>query len=229
MCVSVSGRCFTSQFLFNQSANRGKCIHPCRRYYDVKDPENNKLRVKNNYVFSAKDLCTLPFINKLKKAGITSFKIEGRNKEPEYVDMVVKTYRKALDKKLTKKQIQESLKELKKVYNKGFSSGFYLGIPTSDDFALHEHSSASQSKQFIGKITHFYSKINVGLLKLNSGNLKIGDEIIIIGKTTGVLKHVIESMQIKKTSVKKIEKGQEAGIELPFCRKGDEVYKVVKK
>jgi putative protease len=118
MCVSVSGRCFTSQFLFCESANRGACLHPCRRAYYVRDSEGNELKVENNYIFSAKDLCTLPFINKLKNAGITAFKIEGRNKEPEYVDKVVKVYRKALDKNLTKKEIEKSLNELNKVYNK---------------------------------------------------------------------------------------------------------------
>jgi putative protease len=229
MCVSISGRCLTSQFLFNESANRGKCIHPCRRFYYVKDKEGNELKINNNYILSAKDLCTLPFIEKLKKAGITAFKIEGRNKEPEYVDKVVRIYRKALDKKLTKKEIQESLEELNKVYNKGFSSGFYLKMPTSDDFSKSEDSSAAQSKQFIAKIKHYYPKIQVGLLKLNTGSLKTGDEIMIIGKTTGVLKHKIESMQINHKPIEKAVKGDEIGIKLPFCRKNDELYKIVKK
>src|SRR3989338_9403245 len=103
MCLSISGRCLMSQFLFNESANRGKCIHPCRRFYHVKDQEGNELKIDNHYILSAKDLCTLPFIEKLKKANISAFKIEGRNKEPEYVSSVVQVYRKALDKKLTEK------------------------------------------------------------------------------------------------------------------------------
>jgi len=229
MCISISGRCLTSQFLFNESANRGKCIHPCRRFYYVKDKEGNELKINNNYILSAKDLCTLPFIEKLKKAGITAFKIEGRNKEPEYVSSVVKVYRKALDKKLTNKEIQKGLNELNKVYNKGFSSGFYLKIPTSDDFSKSEDSSAKQSKQFIGKIKHYYPKINVGLLKLNTGILKIGEEIMIIGKITGVLKHKIISMQMNHKPIEKAVKGDEIGIKIPFCRKNDELYKVVKK
>ena len=229
MCISISGRCLTSQFLFNESANRGKCIHPCRRTYHVKDNEGNELKVENNYIFSAKDLCTLPFIEKLKKAGISAFKIEGRNKEPEYVDCVVRVYKKALDKKLTKEEIQKGLEELNKVYNKGFSSGFYLKMPTSDDFSKSEDSSAIQSKHFIGKIKHYYPKINVAVLKLNNGPLKTGDEIMIIGKTTGIVKAKVESMEISHNSVIRAEKGQNVGIKLPFCRKGDELYKIVKK
>ena len=228
MCLSVSGRCLMSQFLFNQSANRGKCIHPCRRFYNIKDNEGNELKVENNYVLSAKDLCTLPFIEKLKKANISAFKIEGRNKEPEYVDTVVRVYRKALDKKLTNKEIQESLEDLNKVYNKGFSSGFYLKIPTGD-FSNLENSSSTQSKQFIGKINHYYPKISVGLLKLNTGNLKIGDEIMIIGKTTGVVKAKIEDMEINHKKIIEAKKGQDVGVKLPLCRKNDELYKIVKK
>jgi len=229
MCVSVSGRCLISQFAFNQSANRGKCLQPCRRPYTIKDNQGKALKITNNFVLSPKDLCTLHFIEKLKKAGIKSFKIEGRNKEPEYVDTVVNVYKKALNKKLTKKEIESSLKELKKVYNKGFSSGFYLGLPTSDDFSKVEHSSATQSKKFIGKIEHYYPKIKVGLLKLNNGPLKIKDEILIIGKTTGLLHDKIKSMQIEHKEVKIVKKGEKVGIKLPKCRKGDEIYLVVRK
>lgn len=229
MCVSISGRCFTSQFLLNQSANRGECLHPCRRFYKVKDKEGNELKVDNHHIFSAKDLCTLPFIEKLKKANISAFKIEGRNKEPEYVNTVTRVYRKAIDKRLTKKEIIVGINELKKVYNKGFSSGFVLKTPTSDDFSKSEHSSATQSKKFIGKITHYYPKLGVASLYLNAGTLKLEDNIFIIGKTTGIIKHKIISMQINKKIVRKVKKSQDVAIKLPLCRKGDEVYKIVKK
>lgn len=207
----------------------GACIQPCRRPYKVKDKEGNELKIDNHHIFSAKDLCALPFIDKLKKANISSFKIEGRNKEPEYVDTVTKVYRKAIDEKLTKQKIKAGIEELKKVYNKGFSSGFLLKTPTSDDFSKVEHNSATQSKKFIGKITHYYPKLKVGLLKLNAGTLKLEDNIFIIGKTTGLLKHKITSMEIKNKQVKQVKKSQDVAIKLPKCRKGDEVYKVVKK
>lgn len=228
MCVSVSGRCLTSQFLFNESANRGKCLHPCRREYIVKDKEGNELKVDNNFIFSAKDLCTLPFIEKIKKSGVKSLKIEGRNKDPAYISTVTRVYRNALDNKLTKDKINESLNDLKRVYNKGFSSGFYLGTPTSDDFSKIENSSGTEKKEFIGKITHYYDKLNVGLLKLNSGKLKIGTEIYIIGDKTGIIRHKISSMQINHKDIKEANKGVEIGIKLPLCRKNDEVYKIIK-
>jgi len=234
MCVSVSGRCFTSQFLFNQSANRGKCIQPCRRpykVYHIKDNQEQELKITNHHIMSAKDLCTLPFIDKLKKANITSFKIEGRNREPEYIDTVVRVYKKALNKKskLTKPEIKQAMQELNKAYNKGFSSGFLIKSPTSDDFSSVENSKATQKKKFIGKINHYYKKISVGKLKLNNGPLHIDDDILIIGKTTGLIRHKVKSMEIKNKPIKTAKKTQEIAIQLPLCRKGDEVYKIIKK
>tara|TARA_Y100000310_G_scaffold162257_1_gene162263 strand:- start:14965 stop:16155 length:1191 start_codon:yes stop_codon:yes gene_type:complete len=231
MCVSVSGRCFMSQFLFNQSANRGKCLQPCRRPYTIKDNQGKELRITNHHILSAKDLCAFPFIDKLKKANITSFKIEGRNREPEYIDTVVRVYKYALNKKqkLTKQEIKQGIEGLSKVYTKGFSSGFLLKTPTSDDFSNAENSKATQKKKFIGKINHYYSKIGVAQLKLNNGPLKIGDNILIISKTTGLIRHKIQSMEIKNKPIKQARKGQEIAIQLPKCRKGDELYKIIKK
>jgi putative protease len=228
MCVAESGRCFTSQFLFGKSANRGECMHPCRRQYSVKDEEGNELRVENNQIFSAKDLCTLPFIEEMKKAGIKSFKIEGRNRDARYVDKVVSIYRKALDKKLSEQEIEESLKELEKIYNKGYSSGFYLKIPTADDFSKIQSNASVEKKHFIGKINHYFDKVEVAAIKLVS-NLKLGDEIVIIGNTTGIVHSKINSMEIRNKPVKNAGKGDEVGIKLPFVRKHDEVYVIIKK
>ena len=224
MCVAVSGRCFTSQFLFGKSANRGQCIHPCRRSYIVKDKqEGYELELNNDKVMSAKDLCTLPFIEKMKKAGIVSFKIEGRNRDPRYVDVVTRVYRKALDEHLTPEKIKQGIELLKKVYNRQFSSGFYIKMPTADDFSTVEHSASKVMKHFIGKITHYYDKLGVATIKLVS-ELKIGDKLVIIGKTTGVERAQVEHLEIKNKAVKKAIKGQEVGIKLPRVRKNDEVY-----
>lgn len=227
MCVAVSGRCFTSQFLFNKSANRGECLHPCRRSYIVKDDEGNELKIDNSRILSAKDLCTLPFIEKMKKAGIKSFKIEGRNRDARYVDAVVRIYRKALDKKLTKKEISEGIKELERIYNKGYSSGFYFKTPTSDDFAKIEHSASQEKKHFVGKVIHYFDNVGVAAIRLVS-ELKVGDKIAVIGNTTGIVHSEIKSIQINKKSVKKARKGNEVGIKIPKVRNNDEVY-VIKK
>ena len=228
MCLAISGRCLMSQFLFDKSANRGECIHPCRRSYTVKDTqEGYELEIENNHVLSAKDLFTLPFIEELKKSGVTCFKIEGRNRDPRYIDTIVRVYRKALDKKLSQKETEELTEELKKVYNKGFSSGFYLGKPTPKDFSNIEHSSATEKKQFVGKISHYYPKIGVATIKLVS-NIQVGNKIIVIGKTTGITNSKIERIEIKNAPVNKASKGQEIGIKIPLVRKNEEVYKILK-
>jgi len=228
MCVAISGRCFTSQFLFNKSANRGECLHPCRRTYTVKDDEGNELKVENSRILSAKDLCTLPFIEKMKKAGIKAFKIEGRNRDARYVDTVVRIYRKALDKKLSEKEIEEGTKELEKIYNKGYSSGFYIKMPTADDFARTEHNASNEKKHFIGKVTHYFPHVNVAAVKLVS-ELKVGDEIVIIGKTTGIVYSKIDSLEINREPIKKAKKGNEVGVQTPkLVRKNDNVYLIKK-
>jgi putative protease len=224
MCVAVSGRCFTSQFLFGKSANRGQCLHPCRRSYIIKDKqEGYELELKNDKVMSAKDLCTLPFIEQMKKAGITSFKIEGRNRDPRYVDAVVRAYRKAIDNKLSKQEIDNEVENLKQVYNREFSSGFFLKLPTSDDFATVEHSASSEYKHFVGKITHYFDKIQVATIKLVS-DLKVGDKISVIGKTTGIIYSDVKSLEMKKRPIHIAKKGEEVGIQIPKVKKDDEVY-----
>ncbi len=231
MCVAVSGRCFMSQELFGRSANRGMCTQVCRRTYKVSDNEGRELKINRGTVMSAKDLCALPFLNKLKDAGIISFKIEGRNRDARYVKTVVQEYRKAIDKKLSKEEIKDSIEELKKVYTKGFSSGFYLGTPTNDDFSDVENSNATTRKEFVGLVNHYYSKAGVGEIIIQSGTLNVGDEIAIIGNTTGIKSLNIESIEINKKKISKAKKGQEVGIKIPKgtrVRKNDEVYKIVK-
>lgn len=229
MCVSESGRCFTSQFLFKRSANRGDCLQPCRRAYRIIDEDGNELKICDNLVMSAKDLCTLPFIEKLKEAGVKAFKIEGRNREPEYVDVTCRVYRKALDKELSESEIKEGLEELKKVYNRGFSSGFFIGIPTNDDFSKTQHSSATQRKEFIGNVYHYFSEAQVAAIRIASGKLRLGDELLVIGDKTGLIRHKIETMEINRHSIKEAKKGQEIGIKIPGAKKGDKVYLIVKK
>ncbi|MBT3398059.1 U32 family peptidase [archaeon] len=229
MCVSVSGRCFTSQFIHGISANRGQCAQPCRRAWEVKDDQGNKLKLQNNRVMSAKDLCTLPFIDKMKKAGITTFKIEGRNRSPEYVSTVVKEYKKALDKKPSHKEIVESINSLKKVYHRGFSSGFFFKMPTNDDFSFSEHGEQEEYKERVARIERYWPKAEAASVKMLSGKLKVGDEVYIISEDAPIKRLTIESMEIKNKPVKQAIKGQDVGIKLPKCHRRDEIFLIKKK
>jgi putative protease len=234
MCVSVSGRCFTSQFLFGKSANRGQCLHPCRRAYKVSElnhPEN-ELILQNNRVMSAKDLCTLPFIEKMKNSGIKTFKIEGRNRSPEYVYNVTKAYRKALDNKLSQEQIKNLINELKKVYNRGFSTGFYFKTPTNDDFSASENGEQTEKKQYVGRIEKHWPKPNSYSLKVHANTISQGDEVYIQGSDSGLTKTKVQSMEFKEKQIKIAKKGGEVGIKFTskkILKRGDEVYLIKKK
>jgi len=227
MCAAISGRCFTSQFLFSKSANRGECLQPCRREYTITDEEGNKLKLGNNYILSPKDLCALPFIDKLIKAGINAFKIEGRNRSPEYVKTTTEVYREAIDNKNFNKS--KLLKKLKTVYNRDFSSGFFLGLPTAKDFTDAYGGKATERKIYIGFVKNFYKKPNVAEIKLEAGKLKLGNIIMIQGNKTGVIKEKISSMEILHKKVKAAKKGQRIGIKLTNqARPNDKVYLLTK-
>jgi putative protease len=215
--------------LHNRSANRGLCKQPCRKEYKIIDEEGNELKLKNNFVMSAKDLCTLPFFEKLKKAGIKAFKIEGRNRDVDYVDKVTRVYREAIDKRLTEERKEELMNELKKVYNRKFSSGFYIKSPTNDDFTNIRGSNSTEKKKIIGKVTNYLSNKKVVILKIFTDEIKIGDEILIEGNKTGLVGIKIESMQQNHKNVNKAEKGQLVAI---LCeenvRENDSVFKIIK-
>lgn len=227
MCVAVSGRCFTSQFLHNLSANRGECAHPCRRSWIVRDDSGKELKLENNRVMSAKDLCVLPFIDKLKKAGVKSFKIEGRNRSPEYVYTVTKVYRKALDNKLSKEEVKEGLEELKNVYNRGFSSGFYLGLPTKEDFSDSENGEQKERKIYLGRVEKFWPRAGVVSVKVHNSKISLNDEVYLIGKDSGVKRFKVESLEIENKKVSSAKKGFEVALKIPIgvkAKKNDEIF-----
>ncbi|KAA3631104.1 MAG: U32 family peptidase [Calditrichaeota bacterium] len=228
MCVAISGRCFMSQFTSEKSANRGECHQNCRRSYTITDSSGNELELENSRVMSAKDLCTLHLIPLMKKAGVTSYKIEGRGRDPRYVDTVTRAYRKALDEDLTEEEIKELIFELKKVFNRSFSNGFYLGEPSAEDFSKAENNEATEIKTYIGKIINYYSKPQVASIQLVA-DLRIGDEIVIIGNKTGIERITVSSMQKEHSEVSSASKGDEIGIQIDNVRRNDEVYLIQQK
>ncbi|HED37531.1 MAG TPA: U32 family peptidase [Ignavibacteria bacterium] len=235
MCIAVSGRCFMSHELFDKSANRGECIQPCRREYEIKDTQTgNEMILGEDYVMSPKDLCCIEFIDELIEAGIDSLKIEGRKRSPEYVAVVVSTYRKAIDlyfeEKLTDELKKEFLEDLSKVYNRGFSSGFYFKTPSTEEFTDGYGNQAVVKKTYVGKVLNYFKKQNVGFVKIETGNLSLNDKVYIIGETTGVVELNIESIFSDDEKVNKASKGEE--ITFPcaeLIRPRDKVYKIVSK
>jgi len=232
MCIAVSGRCFMSHHLFGQSANRGECVQPCRREYEVYDSATDKsFLIGDDYVLSPKDLCTIDFIDKLIEAGIDSFKIEGRKRSPEYVAKAVSVYRKAIDlyfeKKLTPAEKKEFLKELETVYNRGFSTGFYFGTPASEDYAGVDGTKATTRKVYVGKVLNYFKKPKAAHILLESGKVNLNDRILIIGETTGLVELTLDDLIINDKSSHSAKKGDEVTLVTPeLVRRNDKVYLV---
>ncbi len=232
MCVAVSGRCFMSHEIFGQSANRGECVQPCRREYKIYDgTKDTSLRLGEDYVMSAKDLCTIEFIDQLIESGINSFKIEGRKRSPEYVAKVVSVYRRAIDfyfeNKLTDDVKQKFLAELTSVYNRGFSSGFYFNKPDGKDIINVHGSVATTRKEYVGKVLNYYKTPQIVHVAIETGGLKVGDNLLFIGETTGVIESTVVKILNEEVEVSEAQKGDKVTFNCEsLVRPRDKVYLV---
>ncbi|MDP3148372.1 MAG: U32 family peptidase [Ignavibacteria bacterium] len=230
MCVAVSGRCFMSHEIFRQSANRGECVQPCRREYEIYDgTKDASLLLGEDYVMSAKDLCTIEFLDKLIESGINSFKIEGRKRSPEYVAKVVSVYRQAIDlyfeKKLTDEVKQKFLTELTSVYNRGFSSGFYFDKPDGKDIINVHGSVATTRKEYVGKVLNYYKTPQIVHVAIETGNLKVGDNVLFIGESTGVIESTVVKILNEEVEVNEAQKGDKVTFNCAsLVRTRDKVY-----
>ena len=231
LCVAISGKCYMSLATYNTSANRGKCLQPCRRQYQVTDIETQKqLNIKNKFVMSPSDLCTIRILPKLIKAGIQIFKIEGRARSPEYVYTVTKVYKQAIQtKNPTKQQVEQWEKELGKVYNRGFwHNGYYMGEKVNE-WSQSYGSKAKEKKILLGKVINYYKKAKIAHIKIESNQLKVNDTILITGPTTGIIKTKVKQMHHNKQSIKQAKKPSDITIKTNLVRKNDKVYKLIKR
>ena len=200
LCIGISGRCSMSLYNENSSANRGACRQMCRRRYKVTDLETNKEMVLDNeFVMSPKDICTIGFLKDFLDAGISSLKIEGRGRSPEYVARVIRAYHQAIDSinnnTYTLKKVRAWEKELKTVYNRGMSDGYYLGKPLHE-WSASGNSQATEKKLFAGVVTHYFSKAKIAEIELQAYGIKIGDNFSITGPNTGVIFGKIKKLRL---------------------------------
>jgi len=229
LCMAVSGKCYLSLHENNASANRGACFQTCRKGYEVTEKETGyRLEIDNEYIMSPKDLCTLPFLDRIIKAGVSVLKIEGRARGPEYVKKVVETYNKALDSifddSFSEPLIESWTTELKTVFNRGFWDGYYLGKRLGEWSGIYG-SKATKRKKYIGKCTNFFSKLSVAEITLEAGELPNGSEILFIGETTGVVEQIIKEIRVDLEITEKAIKGEKCSIPVTdTVRRGDKVY-----
>ena len=238
MCVSISGRCFLSGSTAGKSANRGQCTQPCRRSYQINGTDGDvAFRMGDSYLLSPQDLCTLPFIEQLLEAGVNSLKIEGRGRAPEYVSTVTAAYRRAVDFYFANRRrpgFKADFQELKDglmrglegVYHRGLAPGFYLGRPV-DQWTGAPNSQAATKKLHVGEVVKFYRKAGAAEIRVCDSGFALGDELLIQGPTTGVLRVAVASIQIEHAAVPRAQRGQSVAVQLDTpVRPGDRVYRV---
>lgn len=232
LCMAISGKCYLSLHEFNKSANRGACYQTCRRAYTVKDKETGyELEVDNEYIMSPKDLKTIDFLDKILDAGVRVLKIEGRARSAEYVKTVVSAYDAAIsaiaDGNFTPENIEKWNEELKSVFNRGFWDGYYQGQKIGE-WADNYGSESTKIKHYIGKGMNYFDKIKVADFLVESGELNVGDEILIIGPTTGVVEHTISEMRVNDKLVSTATKGSRCSFKInALVRRRDKLYKLV--
>ncbi len=232
MCMAISGKCYMSLHEKGFSANRGQCLQICRRSYTATDNETGReLEFDNQYIMSPKDMCTIGFIDKIIGAGATVLKIEGRGRSPEYVKIVTACYRQAVEACLDgtyNEELTASLTEkLATVYNRGFWDGYYLGkemIELNDRYG----SSATKKKVYIGKVMNYYAKVNAAELQVENDTLSSGDEVVIIGPTTGALEMAMPVIRLEEMDVATASAGDRISFySAETVRKSDKLYKLV--
>ncbi|MBQ0115209.1 MAG: U32 family peptidase [Bacteroidales bacterium] len=216
LCMAVSGKCYLSLHEAGTSANRGACRQICRRSYTVTDRETgDSLDIDNKYIMSPKDLKTIHFLNKMVDAGVRVFKIEGRARGPEYVRTVVSCYHEALnsliDGTYSEEKVAQWDERLARVFNRGFWNGYYLGQRLGE-WTMKYGSSATRVKVYAAKGIRYFSNLGVAEFLVEAGEVKVGDEIVITGPTTGAVMLTLTEIRVDLKPVDRAVKGEHFSI-----------------
>lgn len=187
MCIAYSGRCLLSNYFTGRDANLGACTHSCRwKYHVVEETRPGEyLPIEENergtYIFNSKDLCMIEYIPELVKAGINSFKVEGRMKTALYVATVARTYRKAIDDffedpSLYEKNKAQYMEEIKKGVNRQFTTGFFFDKPSYED-QIYDHNTYEKAYTYLGTILEEKDGLNMLVQK---NKFSLGEELEVI-------------------------------------------------
>lgn len=232
LCMAVSGKCYLSLHSNFSSANRGACVQNCRRSYVVMDKDEGiEFEVDNEYIMSASDLCTIDFLDKVIAAGVSVLKIEGRGRSADYVYTTTQCYREAIDSyydgTFTKEKVEDWKERLSTVFNRGFWGGYYLGRKMGE-WSDDPGSKATKRKVYIGKGMKYYEAAGIGEFLIEAQGVKIGDELLIMGPTTGVIETVMTQMRVDDEPAEQVKRG--VTITFPVSEKvrpSDKLYKLV--
>ena len=231
LCMAISGKCYMSLHNANRSANRGQCVQICRRSYTVTDNETgNQLEIDNKYIMSPKDLKTIRFIDKMMKAGVRVFKIEGRARGPEYVHTVVSCYKEAiasvLDGTFTEEKKDAWDERLATVFNRGFWDGYYQG-QTIGEWNKNYGSCATEKKVLVGKVVKYFSKLGVAEVAVEASEFGVGDKLLVTGNATGALWLTADEIRYDLKPVERALQRQRVSIPVPEkVRPNDKLYRI---
>ncbi|MCC7465127.1 MAG: U32 family peptidase [Saprospiraceae bacterium] len=232
LCMAISGKCYLSLHSNFASANRGACIQNCRKSYIVTDKDEGvEFEVDNEYIMSAKDLCTIDFLDKILDAGVSVLKIEGRGRSADYVYTVTKCYREAIDAwatgKITPELVADWKARLATVYNRGFWDGYYLGKKMGE-WSDAYGSKATTVKMYIGRGVKYFEKAAVGEFRLETSHLSLGDQIMITGPTTGYVEATVTELRVEDQPAQKVTRGDVFTLPLQEkIRPSDKLYKIL--
>lgn len=233
LCMAVSGKCYLSLHEMNASANRGACMQICRRAYTVHDKDSQiELDVENQYIMSPKDLKTIHFMNKMMDAGVRVFKLEGRARGPEYVRLVTECYKEAVkaycEGTFDEEKVAVWDERLRRVFNRGFWDGYYLGQRLGE-WSSKYGSGATRKKVYVARGIKYFSGIGVAEFEMESGSLRVGDEILVTGPTTGAVMQTVDEIRVDLKPVEETVKGERFSIKMSEkIRPSDRLYKMEK-
>ena len=233
LCMAVSGKCYMSLHDANRSANRGQCVQICRRSYTVTDNETgNQLEIDNKYIMSPKDLKTIRFMDRMMKAGVRVFKIEGRARGPEYVHTVVSCYKEAVSSVIngtfTEERKDEWDQRLATVFNRGFWDGYYQGQRLGE-WNRHYGSNATERKVLVGKVIKYFSKLGVAEVAVEASEFGLGDKLLVTGNATGALWLTADEIRYDLKPVERALQRQRVSIPVPEkVRPNDKLFRIEK-
>ena len=208
LCMAISGKCYTA----------------------TDNETGYQLAIDNKYIMSPKDLKTVRFIDRMMKAGVRVFKIEGRARGPEYVYTVVKCYKEAiqavLDGTFSEERKDEWDRRLATVFNRGFWDGYYQG-QLMGEWNKHYGSNATERKVYIGKGVKYFSKLGVAEFTVEANTFKVGDKMLITGPTTGVMYVTADEIHGDNGPVEVAEQGTRVSIAVTGkVRPSDKLFKL---
>lgn len=211
MCIAYSGRCLLSDYRTGRSSNRGACVQACRWNYEIreKDSETGFMEMQEDergtYIMNSKDLNLLDYIAELDKAGVCSFKIEGRMKSEYYLATVVNAYRRAIDayyeQGASYKENPLFQDELKKTAHREFTTAYLHGA--NDRTVNYDDSQSKGTHKFIANVLDYDRETKTATIEMRN-RFKVGDELEVLSPSNS-FNQIIKVVEMQDEKGKIVE------------------------